>query len=104
MCAGLAIEHAGDVVSAVRFAFGGMAAVVKRAAAAEAAVLGHAWSQSTVQAAQAALGDDFAPLTDMRASAGYRLQVARNLLQRFWLETRADAPMAQETTRVWSRP
>ena len=104
VCAGLAIEHAGDVVSAVRFALGGMGAVVKRAAAAEAAVLGHAWSQSTVHAAQAALGDDFAPLTDMRASAGYRLQVARNLLQRFWLETRADAPMAQETMRVWSRP
>ena len=37
---------------------------------------------------------DFAPLTDMRASAAYRLQVAQNLLRRFWLETRADAPLA----------
>ena len=43
-----------------------------------------------MNAAQAALAQDFTPLTDMRASAAYRLQVAQNLLRRFWLETRAD--------------
>jgi xanthine dehydrogenase small subunit len=37
-----------------------------------------------------ALAEDYAPLSDMRASAGYRLQTAQNLLRRFWLETRAD--------------
>jgi xanthine dehydrogenase small subunit len=31
----------------------------------------------------------------MRASAGYRLQVAQNLLRRFWLETRAPIPCRQ---------
>ncbi|MEO6409990.1 MAG: xanthine dehydrogenase small subunit [Burkholderiaceae bacterium] len=103
-CAGLAIELDDDVVRTVRIAFGGMAAVVKRAAAAEAAVLGLPWTQATVQAAQAALGTDFTPLSDMRASAGYRLQVARNLLQRFWLETRTEATMDSGATRVWSRP
>ena len=34
-----------------------------------------------------ALADDYAPLTDMRASGGYRKSVARNLLHKFWLET-----------------
>ena len=91
-------------MAAVRCAWGGMAAVVKRAAAVEAALLGRPWSAETVAAAQAALADDFEPLTDMRASAGYRLQVARNLLQRFWLETRVQAPLASSATRVWSRP
>jgi xanthine dehydrogenase small subunit len=41
-----------------------------------------------------ALAADYQPLTDMRASSAYRLKVARNLLWRFHLETRDDAPLA----------
>jgi xanthine dehydrogenase small subunit len=55
-----------------------------------------------VARAQAALALDFKPLSDMRASAAYRLQVAQNLLQRFWLETRADDPLPLHATSVWS--
>jgi xanthine dehydrogenase small subunit len=64
-------------------AYGGMAATPKRAAAAEAALLGvslddpQAWD-----AAIQAMGDDFKPLTDMRATAAYRSKVAANLLLR----------------------
>jgi xanthine dehydrogenase small subunit len=90
-------------VELARFAFGGMAATVKRAAAAEAAVLGQRWDESTLAKAQAALGIDFQPMTDHRASAGYRLQVARNLLRRFWLETRADSPLAESDVSVYAR-
>jgi alkanesulfonate monooxygenase SsuD/methylene tetrahydromethanopterin reductase-like flavin-dependent oxidoreductase (luciferase family) len=43
------------------------------------------------------------PLSDMRASAGYRLQVAQNLLHRFWLQTRLDAPLAESQLNVWAR-
>ena len=100
---GLAVTRdANDVVTAARFAFGGMAAIVKRAAAAEAAVLGRPWNETSVQAAMAVLTTDYQPLTDMRASAGYRLRSAQNLLQRFWLETRRDAPLGTEQTSVWS--
>ncbi|MEO7056132.1 MAG: xanthine dehydrogenase small subunit, partial [Caldimonas sp.] len=53
-------------------------------------------------AAQGALAADFAPLDDMRASAGYRLQVAQNLLRRFWLETRAEQPMASAEVSVFA--
>ncbi len=95
LCAGLAIELDGETVKTVRLAFGGMAAVVKRATNAEAALVGQRWDEAAVAAAQAALADDFRPLTDMRASADYRLQVARNLLQRFWLETRTRDPLAR---------
>ena len=103
VCAGLsiALDIAGQV-AAVRLAFGGMAATVKRAALAEAALLGRAWDADAVQRAQAALAQDFQPMTDMRASSAYRLKVAQNLLQRFWLETRADAPLAASDTTVWS--
>ena len=35
----------------------------------------------------AALDEDFAPMSDMRASSEYRRTVARNLLLKFFLET-----------------
>ena len=103
VCAGLAIELDGNVVSEVRWAFGGMAATVQRAAAAEAAVRGQPWNESTAQAAMAALAHDFTPLSDARASAPYRLQVAQNLIKRFWLETRRDSPLAEGQLNVWAR-
>ena len=102
VCAGLAIGLGGEVVSAVRFAFGGMAATVKRAAQTEAVVLGRPWTEATLRDAQQALAVDFAPLSDMRASAAYRLQVAQNLLRRLWLETRPASPLVTAQTSVWS--
>ena len=50
----------------------------------------------------AALDSDFQPLSDLRASASYRQRAARNLLQRLWLETRPDAPLAAADISVWS--
>ena len=100
--AALAIELDGDTVADVRLVFGGMAAVVKRAATAEAVLRGQPWSAATLAAAQAALARDFTPLDDMRASAAYRLRVAQNLLQRFWLETQADASTSAVATSIWS--
>ncbi|MGF6211453.1 xanthine dehydrogenase small subunit [Comamonas sp. 4034] len=103
LCAGLAVAlDAQGKVQAVRMAFGGMAATVRRAAKAEAAVLGQPWTAETVKLAQQALAQDFQPMTDMRASDTYRMKVAQNLLQRLWLETRADAPLASADTTVWS--
>jgi xanthine dehydrogenase small subunit len=89
LCAGLALRLDGDTVRDARFAFGGMAATVKRARAAEAAVIGQPWTAATVAAAQAALDAEFKPLSDMRASDAYRRSVARNLLQRFWLDRKS---------------
>jgi xanthine dehydrogenase small subunit len=72
-------------VTDARLAFGGMAAIPKRAEAAETALVGHSLAAATERAC-AALAEDFTPLTDMRASAAYRLKGAQNLLRRFALE------------------
>jgi xanthine dehydrogenase small subunit len=77
-------------VGDARFAYGGMAGVPKRATHAEKALIGKDWNEANVRAAMAALDQDFTPLTDMRASAGYRLKIAGNLLYRFWLENGAE--------------
>ncbi|MDP1901878.1 MAG: xanthine dehydrogenase small subunit [Rubrivivax sp.] len=103
VCAAIALQLKGDVVEDLRIAYGGMAATVKRAPLAEAALRGQPWAEAALQAAMAALAQDFTPLTDMRASAGYRLQVAQNLLRRCWLETRADAPLPESALSVWAR-
>ncbi len=101
--AGLAIALTGDTVDAVRLVFGGLAATVQHAARAEAAVLGQPWREATLLAATTALAHDFTPLGDMRASADYRLQVAQNLLRRFWLETRVKDPLPERAVSVWHR-
>ena len=103
VCAALMIELIDGRVAAARLAYGGMAATVRRASGAEAALLGQRWDEAALQAAQAALALDFKPLTDMRSSAAYRLQVAQNLLRRFWLETRADAPLPESAVSVFAR-
>ncbi|MDA7415302.1 xanthine dehydrogenase small subunit [Xenophilus arseniciresistens] len=102
LCAGFAIELDGETVRSVRLAYGGMAATVKRAAQAEAALVGQPWTEATVRAAQQALAQDFKPLSDMRASAAYRLQVAQNLLLRLWLETRPADALPASATSVFS--
>jgi xanthine dehydrogenase small subunit len=103
VCAALAIVLDGQQVRDARLVFGGMAAIVKRARKAESALLGQAWDEAAVNAAAAALDEDFKPLTDMRASARYRLEVSRNLLRRFWLETRVDDPLPASAVNVWAR-
>ncbi|KAF7599317.1 MAG: hypothetical protein CGU29_08205 [Candidatus Dactylopiibacterium carminicum] len=87
VCAGfcLQLDDAGRIAS-VRLAFGGMAATPRRAFAAEAALQGQPLELRAMEAAMAALNEDYQPIDDMRASAAYRLQVARNLLRRLWLE------------------
>ena len=99
---GLAIELEDGHVRAARFAFGGMAAIVKRAAHAEAAVVGQPWNEATLEAAMRAIEKDFAPLTDLRATTSYRQRVSRNLLRRFWLETRPEAPLPARHLNVFN--
>ena len=79
-------------VADARIAFGGLAAIPKRARACEAALIGARWNEVAAEDGMAALADDFQPISDQRASAGYRLRVARNLLLKVWLETGTGAP------------
>ena len=70
-----------DRVVEARIAYGGMAATPKRALGAERAVAGLDLREpARWPAAAEALGEDFSPIGDHRASAGYRMRVARSLL------------------------
>jgi xanthine dehydrogenase small subunit len=85
------LRMAGSDILDARIAFGGMAATPKRAMQTETVLRGKHWNERTLADAQAALENDFAPISDMRASAHYRLSVAKNLLRRLLFETNAPA-------------
>ncbi len=87
VCGAFRLRLQGGRVDDIRIAYGGMAAVPKRALAAEQALDGRLWNMAGVTAAMAALDGELSPIGDMRASAAYRRLVARNLLLRFLLET-----------------
>ena len=66
---------------------GGVAATPVRAMQTEAALTGQAWTHDAVTQAKAALRGEFQPISDLRASAAYRVQVLDGLMERFWLES-----------------
>ena len=78
------ITLADGSVTEARVAFGGLAGTPKRATHVEQALLGQPWSEATVAAAATEISQDFTPMTDMRASAEYRLESARNMLMRYF--------------------
>jgi xanthine dehydrogenase small subunit len=86
VCGCFVIRVEGGTVAQARIAFGGMAGTPKRAAHVEAALTGRPWTEATVRAADDAWAQDFTPLSDMRASAAYRLAAARNMLMRYFVE------------------
>ncbi len=83
VCGAFDVTVTGGVVTRIRVAFGGMAGVPKRATAVEAALLDQPWTTATINHALPAFAQDFQPLSDMRASAAYRLQTAQNMLRRY---------------------
>ncbi len=81
------IRVAEGLVAEARIAYGGMAGVPKRAVRLEGALIGKSWTAATIASAQLALDVDFVPLSDLRASAGYRMQVAKAMLEKYFVET-----------------
>ena len=83
-CFNIHVEN--GVVADAQIAFGGMAGIPKRATHVEGALIGQPWTEDTVTRAQAAFDADFTPMSDMRASAHYRLETARAMLARYYAE------------------
>ncbi len=86
ICGCFNITVSDGTVTAARIAFGGMAGIPKRATSVETALTGQPWTEAGIAEANAAWDKDFSPMSDMRASAEYRLSAARNMLKRYFLE------------------
>jgi xanthine dehydrogenase small subunit len=100
ICGAFAVDvRDGHIINA-RFAYGGMAAIPARALHAETAVMGMQWSETAIEKAAEAVSADFKPLTDARATSAYRLQIAANMLRRFYLQNSAQPGVGAVPVRV----
>lgn len=102
VCAAFAFTLAGEQIVDARIAFGGMAATPQRATQTETFLRGQSWTEDNLVIAMGLLRDDYAPLSDMRASGSYRMTTAQNLLRRFWLETRASSPLQRSELNAYA--
>ncbi len=87
ICLALCLCIEGGRVRSASIGAGGVAATPARARKTEAALVGQPWTAGLVRSAMQTLRGEFTPISDMRASAGYRSEVLGNLLQRYWLES-----------------
>jgi CO/xanthine dehydrogenase FAD-binding subunit len=81
------IEH--DQISDLRIALGSVAPIVVRCLQTEGSLRGRKPDAETIKSACATLSQEISPIDDIRSTADYRLQVAKNLLTDFLLTLRA---------------
>ena len=86
VCASFNLEIKNKLIKNIKIAYGGMAAVPKRAFRCEKILLNSPVTDKIVFKAKSALEKDFKPITDMRASGNYRMEIAKNLLEKCFLE------------------
>ncbi len=91
VCGAFRLNMADGVITQACVAFGGMAATPRRAPLCEAALTGRPLTEETIAAAADALREDYAPLTDVRGTAAYRLDAAVGLLWRLWHGAQGEA-------------
>ncbi len=82
VCGAMVLKTTGDTIIEARLAFGGMADRPKLASKASATLTGQKLTYESFTHAADQLAEDFTPISDFRASAQYRLRVARNLVIR----------------------
>ena len=98
VCGCINLTREGRTITDARIAFGGMAGTPKRAAKTEAALLNQPFTEASFATAMTLIAKDFQPLSDMRASASYRLQTAQNMLMRYFLEAQGISTDIQAVT------
>ena len=81
------LDH--DQISDIRIALGSVAPIVIRCVQTEDALRGRKSDAETIKSATATLSHEISPIDDIRSTADYRLQVAKNLLKDFLLTLRA---------------
>ena len=86
VCASFNIEINNNKIKKIKVAYGGMSSIPKRAVNCEKILLNSFLSNKTINKAKKFLEKDFKPITDARASNKYRMEVAKNLLEKCFLE------------------
>ncbi len=88
VCASFNIEINKDKIKKIRIAYGGMSSTPKRAFNCEKVLVNSNISYKTIGKAKKLLEKDFKPITDTRATQNYRMEVAKNLLEKCFSEVK----------------
>ncbi len=85
--AGISLElEKENNVKEIILAFGGMAAVTKRAVKTEKFLNDSIWNEEKIKAASEILMEEFVPISDARSNAEFRKKVCGNILLKFFYE------------------
>ena len=86
ICAAFNLIIENKKIKEIKIAYGGMSALPQRATYCEKVLLNSLITMDVINKAKNALEKDFSPISDMRASGSYRKVVAKNLLEKCFLE------------------
>jgi len=86
--AGFRLELSDDKVSDICLAYGGMAEIPKQAKSTEKFLIHKEWSLTNIKKAADILKEEFMPISDARSGAEFRKIAAKNLLIKFYEETK----------------
>jgi len=90
LCASFNLEIVNKKIKKAIIAYGGMAEIPKRATNCENFLNNANLSLDSFEKAKIFLEKDFTPIDDMRATKDYRIEVAKNLLIKFFLEIKSN--------------
>jgi len=86
VCASFSLEIKNKKIKNIKIAYGGMASTPKRAINCEKILINKNISEENIEKAKKILEKDFKPINDMRASKNYRMEIAKNLLMKCFIE------------------
>ena len=86
VCASFNLEIKNKKIKNIKIAYGGMASIPKRAINCEKILINTNISKENIEKAKKILEKDFKPISDMRASKNYRMEIAKNLLMKCLME------------------
>ena len=86
VCASFNLEINNKKIKNIKIAYGGMAPIPKRATNCEKTLINSTLSEESFEKAKKKLEKDFNPINDMRATKDYRMEVAKNLLMKCFIE------------------
>ena len=87
------LDGAGERIQSARISYGGVAPVVLRLPKTEAYLAGKPFDESVLREAGELARTEVTPITDVRGSADFRLQLAENILTKFYFDCVQEAPV-----------
>jgi len=87
--AAIRLQLQGDTIAEAHLAYGAVGPTILRLPKTEARLVGAPFDEATMRAAGDVAVQEITPLSDVRGAADYRLQLARNVLLKFYAEHQA---------------